>query len=279
MKKLFLILVGFALAIGIMGIAGYAYAQADDPPDVESKEEVRRSGGFFGRGHWFGVGGDEGILHEYLFPVLANVFGFDEEQIQAFQKSRESMQSIMDEYTVEEIHEKMQNAFSFALDAAVTDGAITQVEADQMLERRQEMGDRSTSVGRGKGGRMPMGEFPFDENSAFRGRMPKNGFTFDARGGLLSEYMESALADALDISTEKLQTMKEEGFNLLDYAEENGLSDEDLDELMKSIYTAAINTALEDDAITKDQAEEMLQRLENFEGRMPFRPGSRGHGW
>jgi hypothetical protein len=76
--------------------------------------------------------------------------------------------------------------------------------------------------------------------------------------------------------------MKENGLNLRDYAEENDLTVEELHDLMKEVHTRAIQAAFEDEAITEDQYEMMMERLENSDGRLPFGPGfrgPRGHGW
>lgn len=264
-KKILLILAGVVLAIGVLGVAGYVYAQADDPTDTVADRPFGKRDIGFDLDHWFGWGGEDGIMHEYLFPAFAKVFGLGDDQVQAFEVVRETMQNIRDKFTAEEIRTKMQEAFSSALDEAVADGAITQDEADRMLERRQSMGGMrfpGGPGGRGGGGRMPMG-----------------GMDFDGREGFLSGYIESALADAMGVSADELQAMKAEGLNLADYAEEQGMTVTELQDFMKGVYTSAVDAALEDGVITQEQADDLLTRIENSNGRMPWGPMPGGRGW
>lgn len=271
MKKLFLILVGMALAVGVLATVGFVYAATEDPPEAETTEDndVYNPRVFMGRRgvHKFGfpVGG-EGILHDYMFPAIAEAFGLSGDQVAAFEKVRETMQGIKDELSLDEIQVKMKNAFTTAAGDALDDEAITQEQYDQMLERMEQMDGREFG---------PMG-----------GRGMRGGFGFDGfaerDGGMIQEYVDSALAAALNVSFEELQTMKENGLNLNDYAVENGLTVEELQNLMKEVHTNAIQAAFDDGAITADQFEMMMERLENSDGRLPFGPGfkgSRGPGW
>lgn len=257
MKKLLLILVGVALVVGVLATAGYVYAQNEDNPDAEDATWPgfkRGRGGF-----WFGFG-DGGILGEYMFPAIAEAFGFSDDQVEAFEKVKETISGIKSELSIEEVQEKMDAAFESALGAAVNDGAITQEEADQMLERREFFGGRGFMGRRGVGRGFPL---------------------LGREGGLLHDYVEAALAEALDVSVEELQSMKNDGLNLRDYAEEQGMTEEELRDMMVEIHTNAINAALADEVITKTQAEWLLDHVENVGIRLPFGPGVRGPrgGW
>lgn len=264
MKKLLLILVGVGLAVGVLVTAGLVYAQTGDTPETETTEDVQEgtrpmglSRGTFG-GHGFD-GFGEGLLEGYMLPALADIFSWTEAQVEGFQVVKDTLQAIRDEFTPEEIHDKMGEALASAVEAALADGAITQEQADQILERYEQMGNREFQ---GFGGR---GMRPDD---------PRSGFSFPGRdGGLLHEYIEVALAEALGVSVEELQEMKADGLNLRDYADENGLSDEALADLMKEVHTNAIKAALADGAITQEQADMLLEGVETFGPRMPFGPG------
>jgi hypothetical protein len=204
--------------------------------------------------------GGEGVLHEYMFPEMAKAFSLSDDQVDAFQEIKETIQGIKENNTVEEIREMMRDAFTSAIDAALADDAITPEKADQMLERMEQMGQRNFADFYGRG---------------IHGGTPLEG----REGGILQKYMEAALADALGVSVGELQAMKEDGLNLKEYAEEQGLTDEELRDLMVEVNTNAINAALEDGAITQEQADWMLDALENSGGRMPFAPGFGGrHG-
>jgi hypothetical protein len=260
-KKLILILTGLVLAFGVLGVAGYAYAQATDPDDTVDNGRPADRGVLFVHGHWFGWGAGDGVLHDYLLPAFAKVFGLNADQVQAFEVVQETLHNLKESLTADEMQAKMGDAFSEALDAAVADDAITQEQADQMLARQQQMGGRRGPGGRG-GGRMPMGEMGFDR-----------------RQSVLSVYVDAAWADALDLTADEWNTLKAEGFNLVNYAAEQDLTVAEMQALMKSVYTTAIDAALDDGALTQEQADDLLERLESMDGRMPFGPGTRGHGW
>jgi len=261
MKKLVLILSGMALTTGLLATAGFVYAMSDNPPEVETQDEMPDGRGMFaGRGMqgpgWFG----EGVLGEYIFPALADLFDLSDGQVEDFEIVRDTLKGLHEEYSFEEIREKMEAAFSTALDDAIADRAITQEEADEILERKQQFKDR---------------DFPGDFNR-FDGRSVRENMPMMGReDGVLDEYMDAAMADALGVSVEELQEMKEDGLNLRDHAEENDLSGEELAELMKDVHTSAVNAALEDGAITQEQADFMLSMV-GFGGRLPFDPGVRG---
>jgi len=281
MKKLFLILAGVVIAVGVLGAAGYAFAQTEDPPDVDTTSEIDDDDfpGFARKpgGRWFGFDRGEGLISGYIFPEMASIFGLSDDQVAAFENVQETMQSIKDTYTFEEIREMMKEAFTASIEAAFVDDAITQEEADRMLGRMEQSGERDY----GRFGGLEMlgdGEFPgFDfEKRSMRGRTPRLGFEGRSED-ILCEYMETALADALGLSVEEFQALKaEEGFNLADYADDEGMTVEEMQAMMQDVYTTAVNAALADKAITQEQADQMLKLLSNFGGRMPFHPGFPG---
>ncbi len=260
-KKILLILTGVVLAVGVLGVAGYAYAQATNPENTVDETNPVDRGIFFGQGHWFGLGEGKGILQDYLFPAFAQVFGLNDDQVQAFEKVQETMRNFREALTPDEIQTKMADAYATALDAAVADGAITQEQANQMLARQQQKGGRRGPGDRG-GARMPMG-----------------GMGFDGRQNSLTPYMDAAWAEALKLSADEWSALKAEGFNLADYAAEQEMTAAEMQEFMKGVYTSAIEAALADEVITQEQADDLLARVESMNGRMPFGPGSRGHGW
>jgi hypothetical protein len=263
MKKILYILVGVGLTVGALATAGFVYAQTEDPVVETPGEMPFESGSRRGRkgtDMFGGLGFGDGLLSEYLFPALADIFGFTDDQVDGFQVVKDTIQDIRETFTVAEIREKMQAAFTSAVENALADGTITQEQADQMLERREQLGDRDFDSFEGR----------FEDRGMRDGFMPE-GFTFEGRmDGMLQEYMDLYLAEALDISVEELQVMKEDGFNLRDYAAENGLSPEELAEMMAEVNTNAINAALEDGAITQEQADWMLEAMGKFGTRMPF---------
>lgn len=250
MKKLTLILTGMVLMLVLLGAAGFAYAQADNPEATGTPQVPPRAfwpGGILTQGGWFGRGmGEDGILGDYFLPAFVDAFGLQQNQAEAFQVSRETLQGIRAEFSADEIQKNMEAAFSSALEAALQDGAITQEQADLMLDHMAQRKERVPFTPGGRGMR-----------SGDPGMMG------------IHSYVEAALAEALAISVDELQAMQADGnFNILDF---------DLDaEQMVEVYTNAIQAALREGVITQEQADFMLERLEDSGCRLPFNPGGRG---
>ena len=89
-------------------------------------------------------------------------------------------------------------------------------------------------------------------SSGIAARVPSAGT------GLLHEYMEQAVADALGIPLADVEAAFETGTTLYQFALDNGIAEEDLPDFLKEVRTAAIEAALADGIITEDQAERML---------------------
>jgi hypothetical protein len=285
MKKLLLIGVGFVLAVALFGVAGFAFAQVqqsglmqtqDTPeplPTVDPEFPDGLSGwsrGFHGGrlGDWMNpvpggmmdfdlVEGEGGPLHDYLWPALAEAFDLTDEQVEAFEIVRETTQGIREDLTPEEIGDAMQGAMSAAIENALADGAITEEQAESWLERVEQMDHFAPGMPFGGRGRM----------GNYRQGFPR-GVEFGRQMMVNHEYLDAAIAEALDISVEELEEIKtEQGLNLKAYADEQGLSEEDFAAFRLEIFRNAVNMALVDGAITQEQADWVLERLENNEGR------------
>jgi len=279
MKKLILIGLGFVLAVAVFGVAGFAYAQTQEPPQPENTEGPEFP---FGRGEWsrgsrggmqggrpdmasggmmgFGLDeGEQGPLHEYLWPAIVDAFGLTDVQADTFEVVRDTLQGIRSDFSQEETLEAMKQAKTTAIENALADGAITEEQAEQWLERLEQS--------EGFPPKMPDGEH--GRADSFR-RGFSNGVKFGRQMIINHEYMDAAIADVLDISIDELEELRtEEGFNWKVYAEEQGLSEDEIIAMHTEILTNAVNAALEDGAITQEQADQILERIENFE------PGSR----
>jgi len=91
-------------------------------------------------------------------------------------------------------------------------------------------------------------------------------------GGLLSAYDEvihAKLAEALGMSVADFEAARAEGLTLAALAAEQGVSLEDLQVVMLEARAEALEQALADGAITKEQADWLLER-----GSMGYGPGS-----
>ena len=205
----------------------------------------------------FGTQDDEtGPLHDYLWPAIADAFGLSDEQIDAFEMVRETLQEIRSDLSQDEIRETMRLAMTNAVETALADGAITEDQAARWLERLEQMDG--------------LPGMPFDQfggRSNFRQGFAR-GVKFGRQTVLNHEYLDIAIADEIGVSVEELQKLRaEDGFNLKDYAAEQGFSDEEFAALQTEIFMKAINFALEDEAITPEQAEWLLERLSDLEAR------------
>jgi hypothetical protein len=275
MKKLFLIGLGFVLAVAVFGVAGFVYAQTQEPPEPQTVEE----GEFPGHGGWgrgfrggmmggqmgiapdgtlgFGLGEDSpGLLHDYLWPAVAEAFDLSDEQIEAFEIVRDTTQGIRADLSQEEIRAAMQEAMTTAIENALADDAITEEQAERWLERLEQMEGLAPGMpfrgGHGRGGNFRQG---FSTGVKVGRQMMFN-----------HEYLDAAIAEALDISVEELEELRaEDGFSWQAYAEELDLSDEEFQALQVEVFTNAVTAALEDGAITQEQADWILERLETFE--------------
>lgn len=273
MKKIGLIGVGFVLAAAMFGVAGFAFAQTLPPdslqPQILSDSQTTDSPEFpYGRAGWsrgtngsmMGFGMDEGqpgLLHDYLWPAVAETFGLTDAQIEAFEIVRESIQEIQNDLTQEEIRDTMKEAIAIAIENALSDGAITEEQAVWWLERMEQMEGVAPGMPFMRG----------DKAGNFRQGFSR-GVKFGRQMTVKHEYLDDVIADALDISIDELQELRsEEGFSLRVYATDVlGISDEEITDWQADVFTNAVNAALEDGSITQVQADWVLEHLENFEG-------------
>jgi hypothetical protein len=131
MKKTVLIAVGIVTLVAL-GMAGYAYAQAQVPP--------RQIAPGYGYGHgpemmgWTEEG--EPPMHDYVFSALAEGLGLTPEELEARHEAGERLWDIAQDQglTAEELRDLMLEAREGALEQAVSDGVLTQEQADWMLD-------------------------------------------------------------------------------------------------------------------------------------------------
>lgn len=254
MKKTFILLIMVGVVVATLGVVGYAYAQGDTPgtPAQPHVPGIKKGSMGFGRGQRLqGSGffpgarvlkGQDGPMHEYLLPAFANAFGLNEEETQVLQQAQQIMAQISENYPPgsEEFNANMKEAVQSAVDAALNDNAITEDQAQKILDHFTRF-ETSTSGKNGFGHR-EMG-------------MP------EAQNGYLSEYVQPALAEAFGLTTEDLQARHDAGDTLWDIGVDQGLTLEEFQNKMVDAHANAINAALKDGTITQDQADFMLERL------------------
>jgi hypothetical protein len=204
-----------------------------------------------------GWNGQGGAIHEYLLPAFAEAFDLTGDQLAALQESFEIMQSTYEQYEPgsEELQVKMKEALTIAVENAVADGVITQEQGEWILER-------------GEGKPFGLGNF-FRRRGQWGAPMLKDS---------LHEYVQPAIAEAFDLTVEELEALHEQGETLWQYAEGQGMTLEQFRSKHIEAYTNAVNAALEDGAITQEQADWMLENQGAF-NRGGFKPGHRGPRW
>lgn len=137
MKKTLLIVTLAVLAVAALGV-GIAFAQGGQPP----------VNGFGGGMMW---GGGYGPMHTYVVEAFAAEFDLSVEEVNTRLLNGETMYEIaLAEGTAEaDIAAVLTKVHTTAFDKAVAAGALTQDQADWMLERMQYMGQNGYGYGTG----------------------------------------------------------------------------------------------------------------------------------
>ena len=91
--------------------------------------------------------------------------------------------------------------------------------------------------------------------------------------GPVHEYMVAAVSEALGMTAEDLRAELESGKTMWGVAEEQGLTSEQFGELMVDARTSALNQAVEDGVITREQADWMIARMSQMNAN-GYGPGS-----
>lgn len=126
---------------------------------------------------------------------------------------------------------------------------------------------------------------PTPETPIFPGYGPG---TMGGRGGMMGGfqsgsfgpmhvYMVEAYAQALGITEEELQDRLAGGENMWQIASSLGFSEEAIPGLMIAAHTQALNKAVEDGVLTRQQADWMIQRMAQMQAQ-GFGPGAGGCG-
>ena len=164
--------------------------------------------------------------------------------------------------TAEALQEAQQQAAEAAIDQAVTEGLITEAQADLIKER----GSRAMGM-IGKFGRF--GDTTIDHEALLADAL---GISVEDLQAARDEAKDAALAQALEdgkITQEQVDQMNAMKA-LRDYLQEQGLQDN-----IRSMYSDALQGAVEDGVITQEQADKLLEAKADFRMKAP---GKRGRG-
>jgi hypothetical protein len=148
MKNVMLVLAGILIAVVAFGVAGFAYAQTQNPPDQFPQGYGLGMMGSYGRGMMGGYGGGMmrngayGPMHTYMVDAFAEALGIAPEELQAKIEAGETMWQIAQAQGLsdEELSALMLEARSDALQKAVEAGALTQEQANWMTQHMQQSG-------------------------------------------------------------------------------------------------------------------------------------------
>jgi Protein of unknown function (DUF2680) len=116
----------------------------------------------------------------------------------------------------------------------------------------------------------PTPQTPYGPGMMGRGRMGPGGMwgqQNDGQYGPMHEYMEEALAKAMDVDVDELETALADGKTMWQFAQEKGLSLEAFQQAMLDARKDAISKMVEDGVITKEQGDWMLNRMQNGWGQ------------
>jgi len=99
--------------------------------------------------------------------------------------------------------------------------------------------------------------------------------------GPMHEYMIDAYAQALGMEADELEAQIDQGKTMWQIAQDQGLSDDEITDLMVEARTKAFEQMVADGVISQEQADWMLERMDqmrNYGGGFGFCPGGRDFG-
>lgn len=157
LKNLMLMVLGAAIAVVILGVAGIAFAQTQTPPSgvTPNSQPFGRMGGWMGggmMGRW-AQSGQFGFMHDYFIAAIAPKLNMNVEALQAELVAGKTLWQIAAAKGIDANQFKtlMFEAKKEALSKMVADGVITQAQADWMLARMNWMWQNGRGFGGGMG--------------------------------------------------------------------------------------------------------------------------------
>ena len=156
MNRKFIVISVLSLAVLTLGLAGYALAQGQPPPQVEYPHGPDMMNGYGGHDHemmGYGYGmmgsgmmggdGEEGPMHEAMIDALAESLDLSPEEIETRHDAGETLWDIAEAEGLndDELRELMFSSHGAALADAVAYGWLTPEQADWMDEHMNQMWD------------------------------------------------------------------------------------------------------------------------------------------
>ena len=173
----------------------------------------------------------DGVLREYINEAIANVLGISVDEVEAMLENRELRDFVEAQgFSQEEMKTMMQDARTAAVDAALADGVITEEHIEELKNRVAKRRGRNDKV-----------------------------LNTQNISVALHNYIAPAMADALGVTVEELESAYEKG-EVREFIDAQGLSQEEMQTLILGVRETAVDAALADGVITEEQAEQMKDR-------------------
>ena len=184
---------------------------------------------------------------------------------------RKAEQAVLDDaakrlgVTSDKLRDALSAARDAQLDQAVKDGKLTQKQADAIKERRKQSGSVLGGPRIGKHFR------PGGPHLRFRGGHGAGG----PKGAMIGD-----VASALGLSTDKLFEQLRDGKSIADIAKAQGKTLAGVRSAVRAKAKTRLDDAVKDGDITRSQADEMLEHLDDRLERLGTRRGllPRRHG-
>jgi hypothetical protein len=112
----------------------------------------------------------------------------------------------------------------------------------------------------GVGAAFAQGPNPYAGNGAVR---PGASAGVQNGGGWMHDYVEQALAAKLGLTEAQVEEQFTAGKTMYQIALDNGIKQEDLTDFLNEVHQDAFAAAVKDGVITQEQANRMLQRMQN----------------
>lgn len=255
-------------AVGVVGVAGVAHAQANDAGEdsFPLQAQVFQGDGPFGGGH-FGAGMAGGPMHggplqgrplHQGLEAVADALGLPEDEVVDALKGGKTVAELAEEQGVEldAVVDAVLAEAEARLDEAVENGRLTEDQASGILDR---LGD----------------ELPRRFEEPWEPRGPQGGLFGQFHEGFWSRY--DAVAETLGLTPEELFSELHGGKTIAEVAEGQGVDMDEIREVLEEaraeMMEERILQAVENGRISEEQAEWMLEGLDNG-----FLPRGRGRG-
>ena len=238
-----------------------AEATDDTPSDEPSEAAEAGHRGPWGNGQRPQRGNHGRPLAKYISKdeiktAIATTLGMTSDELQAARQAGTTLEELAEQkgVTTEQLQAAVRPIFEKGVAQAVTDGVLTQEQADEMLAN----------------------EWPY--GNGFWGGQPRSGGR-GHHGGPLAEYIshdeiKTAIATTLGMTTDELKAAKQAGTTMEELAQQKGVTPEQLQAAVRPIIEAGVAQAVADGVITQEQADEIVAKAPMG---MPG-GGMKGHG-